>query len=97
MSSGSYFPPPVKLVEISKKSDGTRGLGIPTVGDRGAQMVVKMYIEPRVEAVFHTDSYGYRPNKSAIDAMGLARKRCWKNDYVLEFDIKGLFERCESA
>ena len=60
-------------------------------------MVVKMYIEPRVEAVFHTDSYGYRPNKSAIDAMGLARKRCWKNDYVLEFDIKGLFERCESA
>ncbi|ASA19461.1 group II intron reverse transcriptase/maturase [Paenibacillus donghaensis] len=95
MSSGSYFPPPVKLVEIPKKSGGTRGLGIPTVGDRVAQMVVKMYIEPRVEAIFHTDSYGYRPNKSAIDAIGQARKRCWRNDYVLEFDIKGLFDNID--
>ncbi|MFC4600101.1 group II intron reverse transcriptase/maturase [Cohnella hongkongensis] len=95
MSSGSYFPPPVKLVEIPKKSGGTRGLGIPTVGDRVAQMVVKMYIEPRVEAIFHTDSYGYRPNKSAIDAIRQARKRCWKNDYVLEFDIKGLFDNID--
>jgi RNA-directed DNA polymerase len=95
MSSGSYFPPPVKLVEIPKKTGGTRGLGIPTVGDRVAQMVVKMYIEPRVEAIFHTDSYGYRPNKSAIDAIRQARKRCWKNDYVLEFDIKGLFDNID--
>ncbi|KKO52355.1 group II intron reverse transcriptase/maturase [Paenibacillus sp. DMB20] len=95
MSSGSYFPPPVKLVEIPKKSGGKRGLGIPTVGDRVAQMVVKMYIEPRVEAIFHTDSYGYRPNKSATDAIRQARKRCWKNDYVLEFDIKGLFDNID--
>jgi group II intron reverse transcriptase/maturase len=95
MSSGSYFPPPVKLVEIPKKSGGTRGLGIPTVGDRVAQMIVKLYLEPRVEPVFHIDSYGYRPNKSAIDAIRQARKRCWKNDYVLEFDIKGLFDNID--
>lgn len=92
MSSGSYFPPPVKLVEIPKKSGGKRGLGIPTVGDRVAQMIVKMYLEPKVEPLFHEDSYGYRPNKSAIDAIGQARKRCWKYDYVIEFDIKGLFD-----
>ncbi len=67
MSSGSYFPPPVKLVEIPKKFGGTRGFGIPTVGDRVAQMVIKIYIEPRVEVILHTDSYGYRSNKSAID------------------------------
>ena len=91
MSSGSYFPPPVKLVEIPKKSGGKRGLGIPTVGDRVAQMVVKMYFEPKVDPIFHEDSYGYRPSKSAIDAIGKARKRCWKYDYVIEFDIKGLF------
>lgn len=70
MSSGSYFPPPVKLVEIPKKSGGKRGLGIPTVGDRVAQMVVKMYMEPKIEPIFNADSYGYRPNKSAIDAIG---------------------------
>jgi len=95
MSSGSYFPPPVKLVEIPKKSGGKRGLGIPTVGDRVAQMVVKMYLEPKVEPVFHEDSYGYRPNKSAIDAIGQARKRCWEYDYVIEFDIKGLFDNID--
>lgn len=92
MSSGSYFPPPVKLVEIPKKTGGKRGLGIPTVEDRVAQMVVKMYFEPKVEPIFHEDSYGYRPNKSALDAIGQARKRCWKYDYVIEFDIKGLFD-----
>lgn len=92
MSSGSYFPPPVKLVEIPKKSGGKRGLGIPTVGDRVAQMVAKLYVEPKLEPVFHDDSYGYRPNKSAIEAIGRARKRCWKYDYVIEFDIKGLFD-----
>lgn len=91
MSSGSYFPPPVKLVEIPKKSGGKRGLGIPTVGDRVAQMVVKMYLEPKVETIFHEDSNGYRPNISDIDAIGQARKRCWEYDYVIEFDIKGLF------
>lgn len=95
MSSGSYFPPPVKLVEIPKKSGGKRGLGIPTVGDRVAQMVVKMYLEPKIEPIFHKDSYGYRPNKSAIDAIGQARKRCWQYDYVIEFDIKGLFDNID--
>lgn len=95
MSSGSYFPPPVKLVEIPKKTGGKRGLGIPTVGDRVAQMVVKMYLEPKVEPIFHSNSYGYRPNKSAIDAIGQARNRCWKYDYVIEFDIKGLFDNID--
>lgn len=76
MSSGSYFPPPVKAVEIPKKSGGIRRLGIPTVSDRVAQMVVKMYLEPTVEPIFHADLYGYRPNKSALDAIGQARQRC---------------------
>ena len=92
MSSGSYFPSPVLAVEISKKSGGTRRLGIPTIYDRIAQMVAKMYAEPVVEPMFHEDSCGYRPNKSAIDAIGQARKRCWKYDFVLELDIKGLFD-----
>lgn len=95
MSSGSYFPPPVKAVEIPKKSGGTRRLGIPTVSDRVAQMVVKLYFEPMVEPIFHKDSYGYRPNKSALDAIGQARQRCWKYDYVIEFDIKGLFDNID--
>lgn len=95
MSSGSYFPPPVKAVEIPKKSGGTRRLGIPTISDRIAQMVVKMYLEPKIEPVFNNDSYGYRPNKSALDAIGKARQRCWKYDYVIEFDIKGLFDNID--
>lgn len=92
MSSGSYFPSPVLSVEISKKAGGTRRLGIPTITDRIAQMVARMYVEPVVEPMFCNDSYGYRPNKSAIDAIATARKRCWRYDYVIELDVKGLFD-----
>lgn len=92
LSSGSYFPPPVMGVLIPKKSGGTRTLGIPTVSDRIAQMVVKLSFEPKVEPQFLEDSYGYRPNKSALDAVGVTRKRCWQYDWLLEFDIKGLFD-----
>ncbi len=92
MSSGSYFPPPVKTVAIPKKTGGERLLGIPTVSDRVAQMVVKIHFEPTVEPFFHKDSYGYRPRKSAIQAIEITRKRCWRYDWLLEFDIKGLFD-----
>jgi RNA-directed DNA polymerase len=92
LSSGTYFPPAVKAVEIPKKDGKVRILGIPTVGDRVAQMVVKLTFEPKVEKMFLPDSYGYRPNKSALDAVGITRTRCWKQDWVLEFDIKGLFD-----
>ena len=92
MSSGSYFPPPVRLVEIEKDDGGTRPLGIPTVGDRVAQTVVKMVLEPLVDPHFHVDSYGYRPGKSALDAVGVARKRCWDADWVIDLDIKGFFD-----
>jgi len=95
MSSGSYFPPPVKAVEIPKKSGGQRILGVPTVADRVAQMVTKIYFEHQVEPIFHLDSYGYRPKKSAIDALTVTRQRCWKYDWVLEFDIKGLFDNID--
>ena len=76
MSSGTYFPPPVKAVPIPKKSGGERILGVPTVGDRIAQMIVKLVFEPKVEPHFLQDSYGYRPNKSALDAIGITRQRC---------------------
>ena len=95
MSSGSYFPPPVKAVEIPKKNGGKRMLGIPTVSDRIAQMTVKIYFEPLVEPHFHPDSYGYRPSKSQIEAIGITRQRCWKYNWVLEFDIKGLFDNID--
>lgn len=95
MSSGTYFPPPVKAVPIPKKSGGERILGVPTVGDRIAQMIVKLVFEPKVEPHFLQDSYGYRPNKSALDAIGITRQRCWKYNWILEFDIKGLFDNIE--
>ena len=95
MSSGSYFPPPVRAVPIPKKTGGQRILGVPTVADRVAQMVVKKIVEREVEPIFLPDSYGYRPNKSAIDAIGVTRKRCWQYDWVLEFDIRGLFDNID--
>lgn len=92
MSSGSYFPEAVKLVDIPKSSGGTRPLGIPTVGDRIAQMSVVLLIENRLESIFHTDSYGYRPNRSAHDAIGKARERCWHYNWVLDMDISKFFD-----
>ena len=95
MSSGSYFPPAVKGVPIPKKSGGTRLLGVPTVSDRIAQTVAKIMLEPMLEPIFDENSFGYRPNKSAHDALAITRQRCWKYDWVVEFDIKGLFDNID--
>jgi len=95
LSSGSYFPPPVKAVPIPKKQGGTRILGVPTVSDRIAQMVIRLMFEPTVEPHFLPDSYGYRPKKSALDAVGVTRQRCWEYNWVLEYDIKGLFDNID--
>ena len=95
MSSGSYFPPPVKGVSIPKKSGGIRLLGVPTVSDRIAQTVVKNRLEIILEPIFDENSFGYRPKKSAHDAISITRARCWKYDWVVEFDIKGLFDNID--
>ena len=92
MSSGTYFPPPVRAVEIPKSDGRKRLLGIPTVGDRVAQAVVKDFLEPIVEPKFNQDSYGYRPGKSALDAVGVARERCWRQDWCIDLDIKAFFD-----
>lgn len=95
LSSGSYFPPPVRLCDIPKDDGRKRTLGIPTVSDRIAQAVGKLYLEPKVEPLFHPDSYGYRPGKSAKDAVGVARRRCWKYNWVIDVDIKGFFDNID--
>jgi len=93
MSSGSYFPPPVKAVEIPKPhGGGTRILGVPTVADRIAQTVVARHLEAKVEPVFHPDSYGYRPRRSALDAVAACRRRCWTSDWVIDLDIQKFFD-----
>ena len=94
MSSGSYFPPPVKQVDIPKEK-GVRKLGIPTVADRTAQMVVKRRIESKIDKIFYEESYAYRPGKSALEAVGIARERCWKYNWVLDLDIKGFFDNID--
>jgi RNA-directed DNA polymerase len=98
LSSGSYFPPPVKAVPIPKAGGkGVRILGVPTVDDRIAQTTAAMYVEREVEPVFHPDSYGYRPRRSAVDAVGRCRERCWKSDWVIDLDIRAFFDSVDHA
>lgn len=93
LSSGTYFPPPVRAVEIPKPhGPGVRVLGVPTVADRVAQTVVRLYLEPLVEPVFHPDSYGYRPGRCALDALAVCRRRCWEYDWVVDLDISAFFD-----
>src|ERR1035441_4478838 len=95
MSSGSYLPPAIRLVEIPKKSGGGRTLGISTIEDRIAQTVAKFYIEPALEQLFHPNSYGYRPDKSALQAVGITRERCWEHDWAIELDIHKAFDELD--
>ena len=97
MSSGSYFPPPVKAVEIPKASGGVRILGVPTVADRIAQTVAAMYLERLVEPIFHPDSYGYRPGRSALDAVARCRERCWRDDWVIDCDVRAFFDSVDHS
>jgi RNA-directed DNA polymerase len=93
MSSGSYFPPPVRAVEIPKPhGGGVRTLGVPTVADRIVQTVVAMHLGERAEPRFHPDSYGYRPNRAALDAVATCRKRCWRYDWVIDLDVQKFFD-----
>jgi RNA-directed DNA polymerase len=96
LSSGSYFPPPVRKVEIPKPGGrGVRVLGVPTVADRVAQTVVAMYLEPLVEPIFHPDSYGFRPGRSPLQAVGVCRERCWRYDWVIDLDIRAFFDNLD--
>ncbi len=95
LASGSYFPPPVLQVEISKKDGSIRQLGVPTISDRVAQTVIKNHTEKRMEAIFHPNSYGYRPNRSAHQALEQVRKNCWKYDWVIDLDIKNFFDEID--
>jgi RNA-directed DNA polymerase len=97
LSSGSYFPPPVKAVAIPKSGGGSRILGVPTVDDRIAQTVAAMYLERKVEPIFHPDSYGYRPGRSALDAVAVCRERCWRNDWVIDLDVRAFFDSVDHS
>jgi RNA-directed DNA polymerase len=92
MSSGTYFPPPVMAVEIPKPGGGTRILGVPTVADRVAQTVAALALEPRTESIFHDDSYGYRPRRSALGAVAKCRQRCWNKDWIIDLDVEKFFD-----
>src|SRR5207244_13440664 len=96
MSSGSHFPSPVREVEIPKPDGGIRALGVPTVADRIAQTVASRYLEPKVEPLFHPDSYGYRPGRSAKQALGVCRERCWRSNWVIDLDIRAFLYTVQS-
>ncbi len=97
LSSGSYMPPPVRAVEIPKRGGGSRVLGVPTVADRVAQTVARFVLEPDVEPRFHPDSYGYRPGRSALDAVARCRERCWRSDWVIDLDLRSFFDSLDHS
>jgi len=98
MSSGSYMPPPVRAVQIPKRGGrGVRVLGVPTVADRVAQTVVRLVLEPEVEPHFHPDSYGYRPRRSALDAVAVCRARCWRYDWTIDLDLRAFFDSLDHS